>query len=66
MVGGKEEIPWLREASPPLGPQQAEKQKVCAGVWMMQLFPHHTALVSSHIYLVFFAMHLLSSVSRKP
>lgn len=64
-VGGKEEIPRLREASPPLGRQQAEKQKACAGVWMRQLFPHHTALVSSHIYLVFFAMCLSSNLSRK-
>lgn len=65
-VGEREEIPWLREASPPLGRQQAEKEKACAGVWLMQLFPHHSALVSSHIHLVFFAMCLLSSVSRKP
>lgn len=62
--GGKKEIPWLREAFPPLGQQQAEK--ACAEVWMLQLFPHHNALVSSHIYLVFFAMCLLSNVTRKP
>lgn len=40
-VGEREEIPGLREASPPLGQQQAEKQEAC---WRL----HGAALPTAH------------------
>lgn len=46
-VGGREEIPVLREASPLLG-QSRLRSRGIDGDWMVQLFPQQTALLILH------------------
>ena len=48
-VGGREEIPGLREASPPLGQQQAEKQEACWRLDGAALPTAHSSGVIPHL-----------------